>query len=105
MYIHVQLRNMQFIYLCSFHNKLKTNPRYLNHQVNRRCDDLVEVLLKFEQDQFYDRMRKEVMLTPQHASVKVDGEERHIRGEAIPDTSIKVCIYVYTNMINTAGNI
>jgi len=70
----------------SFHNKLKTNPRYLNHHVN----DLVEVLLKFEVDQFYDRMRKEIMLTPQHASIKVDGEERHIRGEAIPDTSIKV---------------
>ncbi|XP_065902011.1 uncharacterized protein [Dysidea avara] len=74
----------------SFHSKLKTNPRYLNHHVNRRCDDLVEVLLKFEVDQFYDRMRKEVMLTPQHASTKVDGEERHTQGEAIPDVSIKM---------------
>ena len=30
------------------------------------------------------------MLTPQHTSTKVDGEERHTRGEAIPDVSIKV---------------
>ena len=35
-------------YFCvnySFHNKLKTNPRYPNHHVNKHCDDLIEVLL------------------------------------------------------------
>ena len=34
----------------SFHNKLKTNPHYLNHRANRRCDDLIEVLLTIEED-------------------------------------------------------
>jgi len=35
-------------------------------------------------------MRKEIMLTPQKASIKVDGKERHTQGEAIPNASIKV---------------
>lgn len=69
---------------------MKTNPRYLNHHVNRRCDDLIEVLMTIELDLFYDRMRKEIMMTPQDASTKVDGEGRHVRGEEIPDSSVKV---------------
>ena len=52
--------------ILSFHNKLKTNPCYLNHHANRRCDDLIEVLLTIEEDMFHDRMRKEVILTPCH---------------------------------------
>lgn len=44
----------------SFHNKLKTNPRYLNHRINRCVDDLVQILLTIEEDFFHDRMRKEV---------------------------------------------
>ena len=56
-----------FIFMCynnsylflSFHNKLKTNPRYLNHRANRRCDDLIEVLLNIKEDMFFERMRKE----------------------------------------------
>ena len=47
-----------------FHNKLKTNPRYVNHGANQRCDDLIEVLLTIEEDMFFERMRKEVMLYP-----------------------------------------
>ena len=61
-------------YFCvnySFHNKLKTNPRYLNHHVNKHCDDLIEVLLAIEVDLFYDRMRKEIMMATQDASTKV----------------------------------
>ena len=74
----------------SFHNKLKTNPRYMAHQVNRRCDDLINILLKVEEDMFHDRMRKEVMETPQTASQKVEGEERHERGVNISDTCVQV---------------
>ena len=51
----------------------------MTHKVNRRCDDLVQILLTIEEDTFYDRMRKEVMLDPQQASWKTDGKERHKR--------------------------
>ena len=43
---------------------VKTNPRYLNHWANRRCDDLIEVLFTIEEDMFFELMRKEVMLSP-----------------------------------------
>ena len=76
--------------LCSFHNKLKTNPRYLDHHVNRRCDDLIQVLMKIEEDYFYERMRKEVIFRPEDASLKQEGHERHSRGEDIDETSVKV---------------
>ena len=74
----------------SFHNKLKTNPRYLNHCVNCRCDDLMEVLLKIEEDMFHERKRKEIMLTPVQATLKVDGAERHKSGKCIPDSSVQM---------------
>ena len=85
-------------YFCyySFHNKLKTNPRYLNHHVNRRCDDLIEVLMMIEYDIFYDRKRKEVMMSSKDASVKVNGGKRHANGNDIPDLSVKVCQMIYT---------
>ena len=34
-------------------------------------------------------------MTPQDASTKVDGEGRHVRGEEIPDSSVKVIGIVY----------
>lgn len=74
----------------SFHNKLKTNPRYLNHCANRRCDDLIEVLLTIEEVMFHNRMRKEVMFTPMDATLKVEGTERHHNGRSIPDANITV---------------
>ena len=76
--------------VCSFHNKLKTNPRYLDHHVNRRCDDLIQELMKIEEDYFYERMRKEVILRPEDASLKQEGHERHSRGEDIDEASVKV---------------
>ena len=76
---------------CSFHNKLKTNPRYLAHQVNRRIDDLVGTLLKIEEDMFYDRMNKEVMKDSGEASLKREGTERHDRGMDISDSAVLVC--------------
>ena len=60
------------------------------HKVNHRCDDLVQILLTIEEDTFYDRMRKEVMLDPQQASWKTDGKERHKRGTNIPDSCVQV---------------
>ena len=42
----------------SFHNKLKCNPAYLNSRVNRRVDYLITVLLRMEEDRFFDRQRK-----------------------------------------------
>jgi hypothetical protein len=74
----------------SFHNKLKTNPRYLAHHVNRRVDDLVAVLLTIEEDIFHERMRKEVMCDSHDASLKCEGSNRHQKGNAIPDTAVKV---------------
>ena len=44
----------------SLHNKLKCNPRYLAHQVNRRLDDLIHVLLKCECDLLLSLKPKEV---------------------------------------------
>ena len=48
------------VYPFSFHNKLKNNPRYLDHKVNRRLDDLLHVLFKFESDMYTARKTKEV---------------------------------------------
>ena len=48
----------------SFHNKLKTNPKYLNHHVNRRCDDLIEILLLFEEGMFHQRKYLEIISQP-----------------------------------------
>ena len=79
------------------HNKLKTNPRYLNHYINRRCDDLIEVLLKIEEDFFYECMRKEIMLTSQDASLKREGCKRHNRGKETDDSAISVInMYICT---------
>ena len=66
----------------------------MNHHVNRRCDDLIEVLLKIEEDCFYDRMQKEVMLMLKDASVKQDGYERHARGNEIDDATVKVSCFI-----------
>jgi len=74
----------------SFHNKLKNNPRYLAHEVNRRIDDLVGTLLVIEEDLFFDWMRKEVMRDSKEASIKHEGNDRHTRGMAIPDSAIEV---------------
>lgn len=63
------------------------------HQVNRRCDDLIQMLLKIEEDFFYDRKKKEVMMTPQDASKKVDGIERHKLGKSISSSCVQVCHY------------
>ena len=69
-------------YMCSFFNKLKTNPKYFNHKVNRRCDDLIEVLLMMETDVFFERKRKELLSSTGDASKKQEGD-RHNRGISV----------------------
>ena len=84
-------------YMCSFFNKLKTNPRYLNHKVNRRCDDLIEVLLSVEEDLFYDRKRKELLTTTGEASKRQEGD-RHTRGISIDDSRLHVHVCMILNV-------
>ena len=71
----------------SFHNKLKTNPHYFNHNVNRRSDDLIGFLLSVEIDMFYERKRKELLTTTTEASRKWEGD-RHSNAQNINDTRI-----------------
>ena len=55
--------------------------------------------MMIEHDIFYDRKRKEVMMSSNDASLKVDGGKRHANRNDIPDLSIKVCqmIYIHTH--------
>lgn len=57
-------------YIPNFHEKMKSNLKYLNHKVNQWYNDLIEVLLLYEQDMFCDRMRKEVISSPSQVSEK-----------------------------------
>ena len=66
----------------------------MDHQVNRQCDDLIQVLMKIEEDYFYERMRKEVIMKPEDASIKQEGHERHSKGENIDEASIKVSTFM-----------
>ena len=71
--------------LTSFHNKLKTV--YLKGKVNRRIDFLVHVLLRIEQDNFFNYSRK---CQYPISSQKVD--VRHQRAMNIPEEKVKVCV-------------
>ena len=79
-------------FLCSFHNKLKTNPKYSNHHVNRRCDDLIAILLSFEEDMYHDRRYLEIMNSPDLLSQKHDGVDHHKRGIGILDDVVMVIL-------------
>ena len=87
---HYNFFSVYILYICSFHNKLKTNPCYLNHQINRRYDDLIEFLLKFEENTFYERMRKDIMMRPEDASLKLQGCDWHNKGSEIDDLAVTV---------------
>jgi len=56
--------------------------------------------MKIEEDCFFDRMRKEVMLSPDDASIRQEGYERHSRGESIDDVAVKVRVNVHTKYSN-----
>ena len=59
-------------------------------EVNRRIDDLIGTLLVIEEDLFFDRMRKEVMIGSNEASLKQEGNDRHTHGMKIHDSSVQV---------------
>ena len=61
------------MHVCSFHYKLKTDSRYLAHQVNKCIDDLVGALLVIEEDLLFDRKQKEAMKDSRDASTKQEG--------------------------------
>lgn len=87
----------------------------MDHRVNRRVDDLLAILLTIEEDIFHDRMRKEVwcnyfpqsitalalqvMHDSHDSSLKSEGNNRHKRGQDIPDVDVKVNVtsHSYTN--------
>ena len=73
----------------SFHSKLKSNPSYVIHNVNRRCDDLIEVLLTLMVDMFLEWKRMEVFTSITVVYLKVEGE-RHCGGQTIVDSSVHV---------------
>jgi len=52
-YICIQLHSIKFTSICSFLNKVETNPRYFNHRVNRCHNGPIEFVLKLEQVKFY----------------------------------------------------
>ena len=78
---------------------MKTNPRYLNHNANRRCDDLIEVLLLVEVDMFYERKRKELLTSTTEASRKVEGD-RHTRGQSIANSKVHVQVICYLKNVD-----
>ena len=72
----------------SFHNKLKTNPAYLDNKANRRIDYLLTVLLKFEEDMFLIRQQKLLGMKTNY-KVRKEGM-RHQEGLRIPKEAVKV---------------
>ena len=55
--------------------------------------------MKIEEDCFYERMRKDMMLRPEDASIKQGGHERHSKGENIDESAIKVGLSLVSNVI------
>lgn len=56
--------------------------------MNRRCDDLIEILLSMEVDIFLARKRKEMMSNVTDASTKMEGD-RH--KEALDIATALIC--------------
>ena len=67
-------------------NKLKTNPKYLNHHVIRRCNDLLETLLLFEEDMYHQRK----YCGMRQAVAKHDGVNRQRTQTEIPKKDVEV---------------
>ena len=51
---------------------------------------------------FFERMRKEVMLSPKDASLKAEGEQRHAHGKQILNSMIDVSYTSNTIAIGSA---
>ena len=76
-------RVLDLKWLYSFHNKLKTS--YLHGKVNRRVDFLLNVLLRIEEDNFFNYMKKVHLPTTQR-----DECNRHQNGMLIPAEKVQV---------------
>lgn len=76
-------RVLDLKWLYSFHNKLKTP--YLHGKVNRRVDFLLNVLLRIEEDNFFNYMKKVHLPTTQR-----DECNRHQNGMLIPAEKVQV---------------
>lgn len=83
--IHIIYMNrvLDLKWLYSFHNKLKTS--YLHGKVNRRVDFLLNVLLRIEEDNFFNYMKKVHLPTTQR-----DECNRHQNGMLIPAEKVQV---------------
>lgn len=76
--------------------------------MNRRCDDLIEVLLKFEEDMFHSRMSREILRSSNDASQCQDGNRRHQNSTKISDSDIHVshkCYDSHHNYYNKLVNL
>lgn len=74
--------------LCSFHNQLKNNPGFMNGKVNKRVDGLLHLLLKYENNTFFNRQTKELMWKYNRKEARE--KERHHLGSCIADEDFKV---------------
>ena len=85
------------VYTCSFHNKLKHNPAYLGGHMNKRVDHLLMVLLRIEEDMFFEYERKRLQWSTNPKLTKE--HERHKKGLNISSSDVKVnstyIIYMY----------
>ena len=81
-------RVLDLKWLYSFHNKLKTP--YLHGKVNRRVDFLLNVLLRIEEDNFFNYMKKVHLPTTQR-----DECNRHQNGMLIPAEKVQVSLSLW----------
>ena len=85
---------LTLLFFVSFHNKLKCNPAYLNCRVNKRVDYLLNVLLRIEEDMFFDRQRKNLKWKVNRR--EQNEHKRHNTGMKIPSCDVKVlyCVVI-----------
>ena len=73
------------MYVGSFHNVLKTY--YMERKPNKRVDDLINVLLTYEEDNYWRHKREQIYAT-KHQSAK--NNSRHTRGISISNEDLTV---------------
>ena len=73
------------IYVESFHNVLETY--YMERKPKNRVDDLINVLLAYEEDTYWRHKRKKIYAT-KHQSAS--NNSRHTRGIAISEEDLTV---------------
>ena len=69
----------------SFHNKLKTN--FMERKPNKRIDDLVNLLLTIEEEDYW-RRKREIEYFEKTNNIATDGSNRHKKGLNIPDAHV-----------------